>query len=219
MYIPRFNEEKRLPVMRELMEAAPLATLVTLGASGLFATHLPMILDDDGSEFGVLKGHIARANAQWREFIPTVDALAIFAGPQHYISPNWYAGKKEHGKEVPTWNYAVVHAYGPLKVIEDEQWLLALVSRLTDTHEAATSAAPWKVTDAPKDYIQAMLKAIVGIELPIRRLEGKWKVSQNKTDKDREGVVEGLTKLDTPESQRMRELVANAGHLSVRVGS
>jgi transcriptional regulator len=207
MYIPKFNEEKRLPVMRALIESQPLATLVTLGSAGLFATHLPMILHDDGTEFGTLKGHIARANAQWKDFVPSVDALAIFGGPDHYISPNWYAGKKEHGKEVPTWNYAVVHAYGPLKVIEDEQWLLKFVSHLTDVHEAATSPAPWKVTDAPPDYIQAMLKAIVGIELPIRRLEGKWKVSQNKTEKDREGVVEGLTKLNTPESLRMKELV------------
>jgi transcriptional regulator len=207
MYIPKFNEEKRVPVMRALVAAHPLATLVTMGAAGLFATHLPLLLENDGSEFGLLRGHVARANAQWKEFSPEIDSLAIFSGPQHYISPNWYAGKEEHGKEVPTWNYAVVHAYGPLKVIEDEQWLLAFVSHLTDVHEAATSPAPWKVTDAPHDYIQAMLKAIVGIELPIRRLEGKWKVSQNKTEKDREGVVEGLTKLDTPESLRMKDLV------------
>ena len=207
MYIPRFNEEKRLPVMQALIESHPLATLVTLGGSGLFATHLPLLLEEDGSEFGTLKGHIARANAQWKDLVSTVDALAIFVGPDHYISPNWYAGKQEHGKEVPTWNYAVVHAYGPLRVIEDEQWLLRLVSRLTDVHEASTSAMPWKVTDAPADYIQAMLKAIVGVELPIRRLEGKWKASQNKTDADREGVVAGLTKLNTPKSLHMRELV------------
>src|SRR5580692_4341589 len=192
MYIPRANEEKRVAVMRELMIAHPLGTLVTLGASGLIASHIPMVIEDDGSEFGLLQGHISRANTQWRDFVPTVDALAIFAGHHHYITPNWYPGTKEHGKEVPTWNYAVVHAYGPLKVIEDEQWLLKFVSHLTDVHEAATSPAPWKVTDAPPDYIQAMLRAIVGIELPIRRLEGKWKVSQNKTEKDREGVVEGL---------------------------
>ncbi len=209
MYIPRANEEKRVAVMRALMVAHPLATLVTLGAAGLFASHIPMVLDDDGSEFGVLKGHLARANAQWRDFTPTVDALAIFTGHQHYISPNWYPGTQEHGKEVPTWNYAVVHAYGPLKVIDDEHWLRAFVTRLTDIHEAA-SPAPWKVSDAPEDFIRSMLKAIIGLELPIRRLEGKWKVSQNRTDEDRKGVIEGLSKLDAPESLAMKALVKDA---------
>lgn len=206
MYIPKANEEKRIPVMRELIAAHPLATLVTLGAAGLFATHLPMMLEDDGSEFGMLQGHIARGNLQWREFSSDVDALAIFAGPQHYISPNWYPGKKEHGKEVPTWNYAVVHAYGPLKVIEDESWLLAFLTRLTEIHEA-NSPVPWKVSDAPAEFIHSMMKAIVGVELPIRRMEGKWKVSQNRTVADRQGVVEGLTKIDSPASLAMRSLV------------
>lgn len=168
MYIPRANEEKRVSVMRALMVSQPLATLVTLGASGLFASHVPMVLEDDGSEFGVLKCHISRGNAQWRDFIPAVEALAIFAGHQHYISPNWYPGKKEHGKEVPTWNYVVVHAYGPLKVIEDERWLLTLLNKLTDVHEAG-SPAPWKVGDAPEDFIKSLLSGIVGLELPIRR--------------------------------------------------
>ncbi len=209
MYIPRANEETRVPVMRALMEAHPLGTLVTLGASGLFASHIPMVLEDDGSQFGVLKGHIARGNAQWRDFVSTVDALAIFAGHQHYITPNWYPGKQEHGKEVPTWNYAVVHAYGPLKVIEDEQWLMTFLDRLTNIHEAA-SPAPWKVSDAPEDFIKSMLRGIVGLELPIRRLEGKWKVSQNRTESDRKGVIAGLEKLNTPESLAMKALVEEA---------
>ncbi len=206
MYIPRANEETRLPVMHALMVANPLGTLVTLGSSGLFASHIPMVLEEDGSQFGVLKGHIARGNAQWREFVPAVDALAIFAGQQHYISPNWYPGKKEHGKEVPTWNYAVVHAYGPLKVIEDERWLLTFLNRLTDIHEAA-SPVPWKVTDAPEDFIKTMMRGIVGLELPIRRLEGKWKVSQNRTESDRKGVIAGLAERNTPESLAMKVLV------------
>jgi transcriptional regulator len=126
-----------------------------------------MILEDDGSQFGVLKGHISRANTQWRDFVPTVDALAIFAGHQHYISPNWYPGTQEHGKEVPTWNYAVVHAYGPLKVMDDEQWLMTFLNRLTDIHEAG-SPAPWKVGDAPEDFIKSLLNGIVGLELPIQ---------------------------------------------------
>jgi transcriptional regulator len=206
MYIPRPNEEKRLPVMHALMVAHPLATLVTLGTAGLFASHIPLVLEDDGSEFGLLRGHIARANSQWRDVNPAVDALAIFAGHQHYISPTWYPGVKEHGREVPTWNYAVVHAYGPLRIIEDEAWLLRFVEKLTDIHEAG-SPAPWKVSDAPEDYIRSQLKAIVGVELPIRRLEGKWKVSQNRTVRDRQGVIEGLTKLNTPESLAMKALV------------
>jgi transcriptional regulator len=192
--------------MRELMVAHPLGTLVTLGASGLFASHIPMVLEDDGSQFGVLQGHIARANAQWRDIVPTVDALAIFAGHQHYISPNWYPGTKEHGKEVPTWNYAVVHAYGPLKVVADERWLLTFLNKLTNIHEAG-SPIPWKVSDAPEDFIKSLLNAIVGLELPIQRLEGKWKVSQNRTEEERKGVIEGQSKLNTPESLAMKALV------------
>jgi transcriptional regulator len=206
VYIPSANEEKRVSVMRTLMVSHPLATLVTLGSNGLFASHVPMVLEKDGSELGVLKGHLSRANAQWRDFVASVDALAIFAGHQHYITPNWYPGTQEDGKEVPTWNYAVVHAYGPLKVIEDQQWLLTFVSTLTDIHEAA-SPVPWKVSDAPEDFIQSQLKGIVGLELPIRRLEGKWKVSQNRTEEERKGVIDGLAKLNTPESLTMRALV------------
>jgi transcriptional regulator len=206
MYIPRHNEEKRVPVMHALVTSHPLGTLVTLGSSGLFASHIPMVLEDDGSEFGVLRGHISRANTQWRDFVPTVDALAIFSGHQHYITPNWYPGTREHGKEVPTWNYVVVHAYGPLKVIQDERWLLTNVEKLTSIHEAA-SPVPWKVSDAPQDFIRSQLRGIVGLELPIRRLEGKWKVSQNRTEEEREGVVEGLGKLGTPESLAMKDLV------------
>jgi transcriptional regulator len=206
MYIPRHNEEKRVSVMQALIVSQPLATLVTLGASGLFASHIPMILEDDGSQFGVLKCHISRANTQWRDYSPTVDALAIFAGHQHYITPNWYPGTKEHGKEVPTWNYVVVHAYGPLKAIQDEQWLLTNVEKLTNIHEGG-SPAPWKVSDAPEDFIRSQLKGIVGLELPIRRLEGKWKVSQNRTEPERKGVIEGLAKLNTPESLAMKALV------------
>jgi transcriptional regulator len=209
MYIPRANEEKRVPVMHALMVAHPLATLVTMGTSGLIASHIPMVLADDGSEFGVLRAHISRANPQWKEFTPTVDALAIFAGHQHYITPNWYPGTKEHGREVPTWNYAVVHAYGPLRVIEDANWLLANVEELTNIHEAG-SAKPWKVSDAPADFIQTQLRGIVGLELPIRRLEGKWKVSQNRADDDREGVIEGLAELGSPEAIAMKELVKRA---------
>jgi transcriptional regulator len=206
MYIPRHNEEKRVSVMHALMAAQPFGTLVTLGASGLFASHIPMVLEDDGSQFGVLKGHISRANTQWRDFVPSVDALAIFAGHQHYISPNWYPETEEHGKGVPTWNYVVVHAYGPLKVIQDHQWLRTNVEKLTNVHEAG-SPIPWKVSDAPDDFIRSQLNGIVGLELSILRLEGKWKVSQNRTERERQGVIDGLAKLNTPESLAMKALV------------
>jgi len=206
MYIPRHNEEKRVSVMHALIVSRPLGTLVTLGASGLFASHIPMVLENDGSQFGILRGHISRANTQWRDLVPTVDALAIFAGHQHYISPTWYPGTKEHGKEVPTWNYVVVHAYGPLQVIQDEHWLLTNVEKLTKIHEAG-SPVPWNVSDAPEDFIRSQLKGIVGLELPIRRLEGKWKVSQNRTERERKGVIDGLAKLDTPESLAMKASV------------
>jgi transcriptional regulator len=206
MYIPKHNEENRVPVMQALMVSHPFATLVTLGAHGLFASHIPIVFEDDGSQFGVLRAHISRANTQWRDFTPSVDALAIFAGDQHYISPSWYSEDGEHARQVPTWNYAVVHAYARLKVIEDEHWLLAHVTSLTNIHEGKFSA-PWKVSDAPPDFIKSMLHGIVGLELPIQRLEGKWKISQNRTERERKGVVAGLTKLNTHESLAMKALV------------
>jgi transcriptional regulator len=206
MYIPRANEEKRIPVLHELIGAQPFASLITLGNDGLFASHIPMVLEQDGSEFGVLKAHISRANTQARDLVPTVDALAIFSGHQQYISPTWYPGTYEHGKEVPTWNYAVVHAYGPLLLREDASWLLAHLERLTNIHEAA-SERPWKVSDAPHEYIQSQIKGIIGLELPIRRLEGKWKTSQNRNERDRLAVSEGLARRNTPESLAMKALV------------
>ena len=152
MYIPSHNAETRLPVLHKMMAEHPLAAVVTLGADGLIATHMPLVLEADGSEFGVLKGHVSRANLQWRTTNPDIDALAIFAGPQHYISPNWYPGKLDDGKEVPTWNYVVVHAYGPLRIVEDADWMVAHLNSLVNTHEALFTA-PWKVDDAPADFI------------------------------------------------------------------
>jgi transcriptional regulator len=165
MYIPKPNEEKRIPVMHELISSQSFASLVTMGPSGLFASHIPMVLEQDGSEFGVLKAHISRANTQWRDFTPSIDALAIFAGHHHYISASWYPGTKEDGKEVPTWNYVVVHAYGALKAIEDPDWLRAHLEKLTNAHEAG-SATPWKVSDAPDDFIRQQMRGIVGLGCP-----------------------------------------------------
>ncbi|MGD0443241.1 MAG: FMN-binding negative transcriptional regulator [Edaphobacter sp.] len=205
MYIPRANKEDRVWVIHKLMEDHPFASLITMVSSGLFASHIPMVLEQDGA-MGRLKGHLSRANTQWRDYNPSVEALAIFSGPQHYITPNWYPEKQETGKVVPTWNYVVVHAYGFLKVVEDTEWLMAHLASLTSIHEAE-SPVPWKISDAPADYIASQVKGIVGLEMVIERLEGKWKVSQNRSQQDRSGVAEGLARLNTAESQAMKVLV------------
>jgi transcriptional regulator len=209
MYIPKANEETRVPVMHALMTAHPLASLVTMNTSGLIASHIPLVLEGNGSEFGLLKGHLSRANTQWKDTTLAVHALAIFAGAQHYITPSWYPAKQEHGKVVPTWNYAVVHAYGPIKWIEEPDWLMNHLTALVDTHEAAF-AKPWKMSDSPASYIQSQVKGIVGFELPIQRLEGKWKVSQNRDRSDKQGVIEELATLNTSESLAMSNLVEEA---------
>ena len=212
MYIPKANEETRTPVLHELIRSQPFASLVTFGKSGLFASHVPMILETQGildaqaAPLGVLKCHVSRANAQWKDFAPEVQALAIFSGAQHYISPSWYEEKQATGRVVPTWNYVVVHAYGSLNVMDDAEWLRAQVESLTTIHEAA-SPEPWAVSDAPANYIDSIIKGIVGLEFSIERLEGKWKVSQNQSESDRRGVVEGLGALDTESSDEMKRLV------------
>ena len=211
MYTPKANLETRLPVLHQLISAEPLATLVTMTSSGLLASHLPLVLDreignPEPGPFGTLRGHFARANPQWRDIDSSVDALAIFAGPQHYISASWYPGKLEDGEEVPTWNYVVVHAYGPLRIVEDPAWLWKHLGELTDQSEAS-NPAPWKVSDAPAEYIENQMRGIVGFELPIQRIEGKWKVSQNRNARDKQAVIAGLSAKNTPESLTMRDLV------------
>ena len=207
MYIPKFNLETRLDVIHNLIETHPLATLVTMGASGLIATHIPMVLHRSEGPSGTLRGHISRANPQWRELNPAIEALAIFTGPEHYITPNWYPEKAEDGKVVPTWDYAVVHAYGPITLIEDTAWLLTHLNSLVTKHESSFPQ-PWKISDAPEDYIASQMRGIIGIELPIRRLEGKWKVSQNKSEPTLRSIERGLEELNTPESLAMRDLVS-----------
>jgi transcriptional regulator len=210
MYIPRANEEKRVPVLQDLIRNHSFGTLITMGASGILATHLPIVLETDGSEYGTLRAHVSRANPQWRDFDASIDALAMFAGPHHYISASWYPGAIDPGTEVPTWNYVTVHAYGTLRAIEDPEWLRTHVSQLTDIHEA-TSAKPWSVSNAPDAYIASQIKGIVGLELPIRRLEGKWKTSQNRNQRDRTAVAEGLATLNTADSLAMKALVERGG--------
>jgi transcriptional regulator len=206
MYIPRANQETRLPVLHELIRAEPLAALVTMTSGGLFASHIPLVLDAEAAPFGVLRGHLARANAQWQEIDRSVEALAIFSGPGHAISASWYPSTQETGENVPTWNYVTVHAYGPVEVIEDPAWLMEHLHQLTQESEAP-NPEPWKIEDAPPAYIENMLRGIVGIELRVSRIEGKWKASQNRDERDRLGVVRGLEALNTPASLAMRDIV------------
>jgi transcriptional regulator len=198
MYNPAAFRETDPAVLGAAIGAFPLATLVTTGARGLDATHLPMLYRD-----GVLRGHVARANPQWQEYTAGTEALAIFTGPQHYITPNWYPSKREHGRVVPTWNYVAVHARGTLTFHEDPEWLRSFVTALTDEHER-TSAAPWKVSDAPAEFVEGQLRAIVGVEMTIVSLEGKWKLSQNRPDADIDGVIEGLGKDPMAELMKRR---------------
>jgi transcriptional regulator len=191
MYTPRSFAIDDLQQMQQHMLDTRLAMVVTHGAQGLQASHLPLLLRPDQGPNGTLYGHFARANPQWKELQEGAEALVIFAGADAYVSPGFYPGKAEHGKVVPTWNYVAVHAYGTAQVITDAEPLLDLVSALTDRHEAGR-AQPWKVADAPADYIDGMLKAIVGFALPIQRLEGKRKLSQNRSSADMAGVREGL---------------------------
>jgi transcriptional regulator len=191
MYLPTHFQQPNVKALRALMQAHPLATLVTHGAKGLDANPVPLMWVDDGSPHGVLRGHVARANPVWRDTAKGSEVLAIFHGPNAYISPSWYATKRETGRVVPTWNYLVVQARGPLRVIDDTSWLRELVTALTGVHECVRPQ-PWAVEDAPADYIDAMLKAIVGIEIAPTSLQGKWKVSQNQPERNRQGAAQGV---------------------------
>ena len=191
MYTPRAFALEDLPELQQLIQHTRLAQLVTFGEHGLQASHLPLLLNPDEGPNGTLYGHLAKANRQWQDLQNGSEALVIFAGAEAYVSPGFYPAKAEHGKVVPTWNYLAVHAYGQAEVFTDAERLLTLVSALTDRHENGR-AQPWKVSDAPADYIDGMLKAIVGFALPIQRLQGKRKLSQNRSAADIAGVREGL---------------------------
>ncbi len=190
MYTPPAFREDDPAILAQIMRTSRLSTLVTATPEGILATPLPFILDESEGEFGVLYGHLAKANPQWK--LPaTGQALVIFTGADAYITPSWYASKREHGKVVPTWNYEAVHAYGPPEFFEDPARLHDAVTRLTNLHEGPREDR-WAVTDAPDQFIQSQLKGIVGVRLPIERIEGKRKMSQNRPEADREGVVQGL---------------------------
>jgi transcriptional regulator len=209
MYVPEHFAEPRVEVLHELIRDRPLATLVTLGSTGLNANHLPLLLDAEPAPFGTLRGHVARSNPVWTDIATEVDALAVFHGPDAYITPSWYATKVETGKVVPTWNYAVVHACGRLRVVEDPLWLRANLDALTRQHEASF-AEPWQVSDAPVDFTERLMAAVVGIEILVTRLTGKWKVSQNQPQRNRIGVVQGLRRCDRAGALPMAALVEGA---------
>jgi transcriptional regulator len=190
MYTPQSFKQEDIVVLREMMAQIAFVSLITPTASGLVATQAPVLFDSNHGKHGLLRGHIARGNPQWKTAADG-EALAIFLGPNGYVSPQWYAAKREHGRVVPTWNYVAIHAYGPVHFSEDRDLLREIVTRLTEHHEAK-SESPWKVSDAPTDYIDGMLNAIIAFEMPITRIESSWKLSQNRSDPDRCGAMEGL---------------------------
>jgi transcriptional regulator len=206
MYIPKYHEESDVLVLQKLIQAHPLGTWATQGDGELIVNHVPFLLDSSRGEFGTLVGHVARENDVWKSFSKSVPSVVVFQGAESYITPSWYPSKHAHGKAVPTWNYVVVHAHGLPNIVQDKTWLLNHLNQLTDRQEA-NQALPWKVSDAPPDFIDQMIRRIVGIEIPIGKLLGKWKVSQNRPEPDRLGVVAGLLSKNDPQSKEMATLV------------
>ncbi len=205
MYTPPAFREDDLPTLHAMMRDTRFANLVTMTPEGLIATPLPLFIVPGEGPQGTLYGHVARANPQWK-LPPAGEALALFTGANAYVSPSWYPSKAEHHKVVPTWNYVAVHAYGQVEFFDDPARLLDIVTRLTEMHERG-SATPWSVADAPPDFIAAQLKGIVGLRLPIARIEGKRKMSQNRPAADRAGVAAGLAAGDRPSDHAVAALV------------
>jgi transcriptional regulator len=207
MYNPSHFREERLDVLHQTITQARLCSLVTLGSDGLDASHIPVLLEAGEGPNGTLYGHLARGNPQWKQTDKGVAALAIFLGADAYVSPSWYAAKAEHGKVVPTWNFVTIHARGTIEFFDDRDRLLPLVTKLTDKHEGKR-AVPWAVSDAPADFIDGFLKAIVGFRLPIDKIEGKWKLGQNRSEADQRGVIAGLTAEGDLADKAMADLMA-----------
>jgi transcriptional regulator len=208
MYLPKLHEENDLGVLHALIGAHPLGTWATQGDGGIIMNHLPFILDPDRGRYGTLMCHVSRANTVWKSFSGSVESVIAFHGAEAYISPSWYVSKALHGKVVPTWNYAVVHAHG-IPALLDESRLLEHLAQLTAAHEAGRPV-PWHVGDAPAEFIRHMSQQIVGIEIPISRIVGKWKISQNRSAEDRRGVVVGLEANGDARSREMADLVDQA---------
>lgn len=209
MYVNPLHALTDREVLFSLMASRPLGAWVCHGRDGLIANHVPFLLDRGRGPLGTLIGHVSRANVVWRELGSATSSVVMFQGPQAYITPGWYPGKAEHGRVVPTWNYAVAHAHGVARAIEDDEWMLDMLNRLTDVHEARRSV-PWAVGDAPRSFIDKLMHAIVGIEIPIDRLEGKLKASQDEAIQDRHGTVRGLQQETGDEAAAMADLVSQA---------
>ena len=206
MYQPAHFREDRLDVQHDLIRGDPLGLLVSAGAGGLVADHIPFVIDNAAGALGTLRCHVARANPAWQALQAVTECLVVFQGPQAYVTPSWYPTKRETGRVVPTWNYATVHAWGRPRVIEDAAWIRAQIAALTGQMEGPR-AEPWAVDDAPEPFVAAQIRAIVGIEILIARIEGKWKVSQNRTAADQAGVVAGLRSEGGPTAAPMAALV------------
>jgi transcriptional regulator len=209
VFIPSSFGEQDLATLSAYIDAHPLATLVTSAPTdGLIATHLPLVLDRASGPRGTLIGHLARANPQSRAIADeSLHALVIFTGPDAYVTPTWYATKAESGRVVPTWNYVAVHAYGTLRLNDDPPFLRGHLEALTKKHESSRSE-PWQVSDAPEEFIAQQMKAIIGVSLEIDRLEGKWKMSQNRSDADIAAVIHGLSASSVPQDQEVARIVA-----------
>jgi|SRR6218665_180462 len=212
MYLPKHYEETDVNVLHALIRAHPLGVWVTHANGELCVNHIPFLVDQSRGEHGILLGHVARSNDVYKLFAEPVNCVVIFQGSEGYITPSWYPSKHASGKVVPTWNYAVVHVHGQPRAIEDRDWLLEHVNHLTDTCEAG-QLHPWKVSDAPSEYIERQISAIVGIEIPIEKLVGKWKVSQNRTLSDKLGVIAGLLGCNDTRLKEMAALVGEHGDL------
>jgi transcriptional regulator len=210
VYTPAPFAENRIGVLQEFIRQHLLATLVSCGSSGPEATHVPVVLHTDQGTSGILRCHLARANDHWKDLQSLPAVLAIFHGTDHYITPSWYPTKQEHGKVVPTWNYVAVHVRGRARLFEDQSELIEHLRTLTDQNEQVF-AQPWSVADAPQNYIDSLTKAIVGVEIAIDKIEGKCKASQNQPQSNQAGTVAGLNRLNSPESLRMAQLVAQRG--------
>ncbi|MGH8434703.1 MAG: FMN-binding negative transcriptional regulator [Pseudomonas sp.] len=206
MYQPPSFHEEDLSRLHAQIAQTPLAIVLSHGANGFETSHLPLLLSPEEGRFGTLQGHFARANPHWQSLAAGAEVMVIFPGPQAYVSPGYYPSKAEHGKAVPTWNYIAVHAYGHAEVYDDPQRLRELLAQLTGKHEQGR-AQPWTLDDAPADYLDSMLRAIVGFSLPIERLEGKWKLSQNKDARDYAGVRAGLAASTEPGEQAIARLM------------
>jgi len=210
MYNPSLFVEDRIDVLHSFIRQHPLAAIVTASSDGPEATHVPVILHPEIGPKGLLRCHFARANSHWNTVESSSGVLAIFQGPEHYITPSWYPSKQEHGRVVPTWNYAVVHVRGRAKMFEEQSQILEHLRALTDQNERAFET-PWSVDDAPKAYLEGLSRQIVGVEISIETIEGKCKLSQNRSESDRQGVVAGLTAMNSPASLEMAQLVTRQG--------